>query len=116
MSEEAGRRQARAMDIPGFHLTPFIRDIPKTKGSWGWVFAGDLAQDDDGYLWADGDSHPRFTLDSANRVAMAWSEDGLVVWVDPASLARIGRVEGEVERSRWIPVSAVLTERPVYAR
>ena len=112
------RNQARAMDLPGYSCPPFVRDIPTHAGTWGWIHAFSIVQDDHGYLWADGQVKPKSSLSGDNgghRALVAWSEAGLSVWVDPDGYGSLQRLEGEVDTGRWVPVAALMAEAPGYA-
>ena len=112
------REQARAMDLPNYQCPPFVRDIPEHAGSWGWVSSRYIAQDDEGYLWADGEQAPLTSLTQNNgvRALLAWSEEGLAVWVDPNGYHALARIKGDAAQDGWIPVSVAMKECPLYAR
>lgn len=122
---------ARAFDLPGWPCPPRVRDIPNHVGSWGYVpcHAGQnagfdnkpgsprIVQDDLGYLWADGDEIPKFRAlngsDDGPGAILAWTEQGLGVYVHPKSLRYIGNISKlDMEPDRWIPIAVVLTEAP----
>lgn len=122
---------ARAFDLPGWPCPPRARDIPNHADSWGYVpcNAGQQArfdnkagsprivQDDLGYLWADGDAIPAFRTpresDDGPGAILAWTEQGLGVYVHLKSLRYIGNISKlDMEPDRWIPIAVVLTEMP----
>lgn len=122
---------ARAFDLPGWPCPPRVRDIPSHPGSWGYVpcdaghaapFANKagcprIVQDDLGHLWADGDAIPAFSVlveshDGPGAI-VAWTEQGLGVYVHPKSLRYIGNISRlDMEPGRWIPIAVVLAEQP----
>lgn len=112
---------ARAFDLPGWPCPPRVRDIPNHENSWGWVPCQPghrgIYQDELGYLWADGNMVPEFqTLDDSHGypgAIVAWTEQGLAVFVHPKSLRYIGSISKlDMEPDRWIPIAVVLTEAP----
>lgn len=116
---------ARAFDLPGWPCPPRVRDIPNHENSWGWVPCQDaicaVFQDELGYLWADGNMIPQFqTLNDKNYVPgaiLAWTEQGLGVYVHPKSLRHIGSISKlDMEPDRWIPIATVLAEPPKEAQ
>lgn len=116
---------ARAFDLPGWPCPPRVRDIPNHKDSWGWVpcqsVTNGVYQDELGYLWADGNMVPEFrTLNDSNQVPgaiLAWTEQGLGVYVHPKSLRFIGNISKlDMEPDRWIPIATVLTAPPKEAQ
>jgi hypothetical protein len=118
MTTVTDRKQARAMDLPSFSTPPFVRDIRTHAGSWGWVFPQHIAQDDAGYLWADGAASPKATApgnSSGHCALLAWSANGLSAWVDPRGYGGLGRISGAVDETKWVPVVEVLTDLPPYA-
>lgn len=115
---------ARAFDLPGWPCPPRVRDIASTKNSWGLVHVGTfsgIAQDEIGYLWADGDFVPRFAL-ADNVIAdpgavLCWTESGLGVWVHPKSLASLPSMSRlDMGTERWVPIATVLRELPDFVR
>jgi hypothetical protein len=112
---------ARAFDLPGWLCPPRVRDIPNHEDSWGWVpcqvSANGIYQDELGYLWADGNMVPTFRTLNGNSecpgAILAWTEQGLGVYVHPKSLRYIGSISKlDMEPDRWIPIAAVLAEPP----
>jgi hypothetical protein len=119
--DDPGASHARASDLPGWPCPPRVRDIPQHGDSWGWVavatFGGSVAQDELGYLWADGAAVPRFktpdpTSESPGAV-LVWTERGLGVWVHPKSFVCLPNVSRlDMEPDRWVPIAVVLPELP----
>jgi len=116
---------ARAFDLPGWPCPPRVRDIPNHEGSWGWVpcqhSINGIYQDELGYLWADGNMVPEFrTFNSSYDcpgAILAWTEQGLGVYVHPKSLRYIGNISKlDMEPDRWIPIAVVLTDAPKEAQ
>lgn len=130
---------ARAFDLPGWPCPPRVRDIPNHVGSWGYVpchmlqqsdysvraHSPRIAQDELGFLWADGDVIPQFrTVDpapgadiNATGAILAWTERGLGVYVHSKSLQYIGSISKlDMEPDRWIPIAVALAEIPKEAR
>jgi len=126
---------ARAFDLPGWPCPPRVRDIPNHENSWGYVpcHAGQnsayadknhcprIAQDDLGYLWADGNAIPAFQALEGHAdgpgAILAWTEQGLGVYVHPKSLRYIGNISKlDMEPDRWIPIAVVLTDAPKEAQ
>jgi hypothetical protein len=118
-------RHARVTDLPGYLTPATVAEVPAFPNSYGfvWVPGGILfslavpgiAQDADGKLWAN----PRAPLmsarpsDDATWAAVAWTEDGLGVYVPPqtySALARNRRTDNLVEG--WVPVVEVLASAP----
>jgi hypothetical protein len=125
----AQQPHARAFDLPGWPCPPRVRDIPHHQESWGWVFvsAGSkpvIAQDEMGYLWADGTAIPRFQLppksDNNPGAILCWTECGLGVWVHPKSLRSIGDINISTlldsEPDRWVPIAVALHELPAFIK
>ena len=115
------RKQARAMDLPGYPCPPSVRDIPNHAGSWGWVTSSNVAQDDRGYLWVKAGATPKIALHDDNggrRALVAWSETGLSLWVDPRGYVSLDRVRGDTEEMEldWVPVAVVLKEQPGFTQ
>ena len=122
MSTDNGNtRHARAFDLPGWPCPPRVRDIPGTERSWGWVpmsagtFA--VAQDELGYLWADGNYVPQFRLPCDTYVqsgaVLCWIPHGLGAWIHSNSfcmLASVSRLDMIPER--WVPITEALAELP----
>jgi len=116
---------ARAFDLPGWPCPPRVRDIPSHENSWGWVpcqsVTSGVYQDELGYLWADGNMVPEFrTLENSSATPgaiLAWTEQGLGVYVHPKSLRYIGSISKlDMEPDRWIPIAAVLMDAPKEAQ
>ena len=110
---------ARAFDLPGWPCSPRVRDIPTTPDSWGWVPVGSfgaVAQDELGFLWADGNVAPKYRLpknsDETPGALIYWTERGLGLWVHPKSLAYLRDISRLDEPDRWMPVATVLPNRP----
>jgi hypothetical protein len=117
---------ARVFDLPGWPCPPRVRDIPKHEESWGWVpvvpsSLGAIAQDEMGYLWADGDAVPQFRLPDqswdAPGAVVCWTAQGIGVWVHPKSLSWIGSISQlDMEQDRWVPVAVALAELPPFVK
>jgi hypothetical protein len=116
MQHMTDRKQARAMDLPDYPCPPFVRDIPNHAGSWGWVNGFSIVQDDDGYLWADGNATPLPVkkVPWATQVLLAWSDVGLTLYAPPESYQYLKRITGELDRAKWIPVARVMKEPPTF--
>lgn len=125
MTHMNGTPHARAFDLPGWPCPPRVRDIPNHKGSWGWVpcqpGANGIVQDELGYLWGDGNMVPKFQAFSDSShfpgAILAWTEQGLGVYVHPKSLQHVGDISKlDMEPDRWVPIAAVLVEPPKEAQ
>ena len=111
---------ARAVDLPGWPCPPRVRDIPTTAGSWGHVtidpIHGAVAQDELGYLWADGAHVPRYRhpqdSDGSPGGVVCWTERGLGLWVHPKSMQYLRDISRLDDPDRWIPVATVLPDLP----
>ncbi len=111
---------ARAFDLPGWPCPPRVRDIPTTPESWGWVpvvpETGAVAQDELGFLWADGNAVPKYRLPKDSDVLpgalVCWTERGLGVWVHPKSLPHLRNISRLDDPDRWVPVAVVLPNLP----
>lgn len=108
---------ARTSDLPGWPCPPRVRDMPKTPKSWGYVPIGSfhsIVQDEQGYLWADGDRVPMpIHNGEASYALLVWTEQGLAVFIDPRGYGRLPfRSLLDDEPERWIPIVAVLAEPP----
>ncbi len=92
------RKQARTMDLPDYPSPPTIRDIPAHAGSWGWVGPGYVAQDRDGYLWVEGAGTPRPQPRAPQdlQALVAWTEDGIALYMPRRAYDLIRLIEGEV--------------------
>ena len=119
---------ARASDLPGWPCPPRVRDIASHQDSWGYVAVTDIgkdsytiAQDELGYLWANGNTVPRFNLpneDWANPGAIVcWTPDGLGVWVHPKSLRCIASISRlDMEQDKWVPIAVALSGLPPFVK
>lgn len=120
---------ARAFDLPGWPCPSRVRDIAGRENSWGWVpcdighagSAARIAQDDLGYLWADGSAIPAFRVkDHTIRAAGAvlfWTESGLGVYVYPDSLPFIGSISLlDMELDRWVPIAVAAADLPEFVK
>lgn len=109
----ARKQQARITDLPGYHLTMSVEEIPDRPGSWGWINSGYVGRDAVGYLWVIASAVPqaqpgvpqeRFSL-------VQWSEDGVALYMPPESYGLIKTIT-ETGREDYIPIAEVLTEVP----
>ncbi len=119
---------ARAFDLPGWPCPPRVRDITNHEDSWGHVTVVDvgrdrftIAQDELGYLWANGDTVPRFGFPNDNwanpGAIVCWTPDGLGVWVHPKSLRYIASISRlDMEQDKWVPVAVALQELPPFVK
>ena len=119
---------ARAFDLPGWPCPPRVRDITNHQDSWGWVAITDIgkdhitvAQDELGYLWANGETIPRFRLpnetDANPGAIVCWTPDGLGLWVHPRSLGRLASISRlDMEQDKWLPVAHALSELPPFVK
>jgi hypothetical protein len=118
---------ARAFDLPGWPCPPRVRDIPHHQDSWGWARTspygdtGVVAQDELGYLWADGQAVPQFRLPDNNYVnpgaVLFWTETGLGAYVHPQSLQHLRSVSRlDMDPDRWVPIAVVSAEIPPSAK
>lgn len=113
---------ARVTDLPGWTCPPYVRDISNCRDTWGKVhidLLGDIAQDQRGYLWADGEATPANFLpqDSWDNpgAVVCWTETGLGLWVHPKSRLRFRTITPwDVRSGQWVPVAVVLTELPSF--
>jgi hypothetical protein len=117
---------ARAFDLPGWPCPPRVRDVPACEGSWGMVDVINhsnrqlvaLAQDELGFLWANGDIVPKFRLPNDHDLGspgavVCWTPEGLGLWVHPKSLAHLPSISRlDMDQDRWIPVAVALSELP----
>ena len=78
--------------------------------------AGAVAQDELGFLWADGNAAPKYRLpndaDASSGALVCWTERGLGLWVHPKSLAYLRDISRLDDVDRWIPVATVLPNLP----
>lgn len=115
---------ARAFDLPGWPCPPRVRDIPNHHESWGWVAVHArkfIAQDELGYLWADGAVIPEFRLPVDNHdspgAVVCWTEHGLGVWIHAKSLKDLPIVSRlDMEPDRWVPIAVALHEPPAFVK
>jgi hypothetical protein len=124
---------ARAFDLPNWPTPPRVRDIPTTPGSWGAVRAcatepgaagaGAVYQDEDGMLWADGQTVPQFKKFAQVELQwgayLYWTEHGLGLYLPFEAYPNMGKLPSEAlaaEPARWIPVAVVAQELPEFAR
>jgi hypothetical protein len=107
------RKQARAMDLPGYPCPPTLGQIATHAGSWGWFWASArVGQDLNGDLWVDSVAN----LSPKRRDALAtWTEDGIALFVPPSSYGQIVTIQGALESARWVPVASILKEPPAYS-
>lgn len=113
---------ARAFDIPGWPCPPRVRDIPNQQESWGRIrviAAGklELAQDELGYLWVNGNAVPQFDPDGTGGAIVYWTEAGIGLWVPAVSaeyLASVSRLD--MDPDEWLPVREVAAERPAFIK
>ena len=111
---------ARAVDLPGWPCPPRVRDIPATPDSWGWVHVlpetGAVAQDELGFLWADGNVAPKYRLptdtDAMPGALVCWTERGLGLWVPSRFMQYLRDISRLDEPDRWVPVATVLPNLP----
>lgn len=122
-------KHAKATDLPEWPCPPRVRDIPHNENSWGWVMvitsqsSPPIAQDEMGYLWADGAVVPAFRLPhdawDSPGVVLCWTEHGLGAWVHPKSSRHIGaisRLDVRRDPDRWVPIAVVLHELPAFVK
>jgi len=76
-----------------------------------------VAQDELGYLWADGNYVPQFRLPCDTYVqsgaVLCWIPHGLGAWIHSNSfcmLASVSRLDMTPER--WVPITEALAELP----
>ena len=111
---------AQAFDLPGWPCPPRVRDISTTRDSWGWVPVlsrdGAVAQDELGYLWADGTVAPKYRrpndADASPGALVCWTEAGLGLWVHPQSLQYLRDISRLDDPDRWVSVAMVLPNPP----
>jgi hypothetical protein len=123
MDRMTDRKQARAMDLPGYPCPPSLSAVPAHAGSWGWFSAGAtgqinavVAQDTSGYLWARSSTHlsPQAPA-GLKAVALAvWTEDGLGLYLAPEAYRYVYRVDN-IDELEWTPVAVVVKEPPAFA-
>lgn len=106
---------ARAFDLPGWPCPPRVRDIVNTPNSWGWVYMTlfsaehGIIQDDLGRLWAAGDNIPRPERNGNNTAQLAWTPNGLGVYVPQECYGNLP--DGsmlEAIPDQWLPIAVVL--------
>ena len=107
---------ARALDLPGWPCPPRVRDIVNTPNSWGWVFMNvsnpgpGVIQDDLGKLWASGDGVPRPDKLGANTAQLAWTPNGLGIYVPRECYHNLPSASMlDAIPDHWIPIATVLT-------
>lgn len=112
---------ARAFDIPGWPCPPRVRDIPNTPNSWGMVrvHPTTIATDELRYLWANGDTDPRYDIPNdlhANPGAILyWTESGLGLWIHPNSLSCLRSIsQPDMTPDQWLPIAQVASQRPPF--
>jgi len=114
---------ARAFDLPGWPCPPRVRDIPLTPESWGWVLVlprvGAVAQDELGFLWADGNAVPKYRqpkdADASPGALVSWTEQCLGLWVHPKSFEYLRDISRLDDPDRWVPVMVLLPKFPGFA-
>lgn len=117
-------RHASVTDLPGYMTPATVAEILDFPGSYGfvWINGGILAftpsgiaQGEDGKLWANPkallmDEQP---VDSKSWAAVAWTENGLGVFVPKCSYRAVAhRRLASTALEGWIPVVEVLTSVP----
>lgn len=117
---------ARAFDLPGWPCPPRLRDIPHHEESWGLIPVipydwGVVAQDEIGYLWADGAAVPVFKIpseaDENPGAVVCWTKHGLGIWVHPKSLQYLRAISRlDMEQARWVPIAVALPELPPFVK
>lgn len=115
---------ARTSDIPGWTCPPRVRDIPQHENSWGWVTIRDntysiIVQDEQGYLWVDGDATLRSGLPDygPDRAVLCWTEQGLGVYVFPGTQVVPVVCQADLERLPGrMPIAVVLPELPAHVK
>jgi len=117
------RKQARAMDLPGYPCPPSLGHVPAHAGSWGWLVCAAtdqhtaaVAQDSNGYLWARSSTHlsPQVPVGYKSVALAIWTEDGLGLYVAQESYKNIYCVD-QLDEMEWTPVAVVVKEPPAYA-
>ncbi|MFJ2279206.1 hypothetical protein ACIOEZ_34220 [Streptomyces sp. NPDC087866] len=113
----SGRKQARAMDLPDFPSPPSVSEIVTHAGSWGWVNSGHVAQDSSGYLWVEGKASPSPAARHPQELQalVAWSEEGLVLYLPRTAYQHIRSLHGDIDEAAWVPIVGVMKECPGYA-
>ena len=118
---------ARAFGLPGWPCPPRVRDIPNHQDSWGFIRVstepGNLtvAVDDLGYLWANGDTVPKFRVPvdshSIPGALVCWTPDGLGLWVHPKSMEYLPSISRlDMQADQWVPIAVALADPPPQAR
>lgn len=85
------------------------------------VPARNLAQDDLGYLWVNGDTVPRFTVPDDSwedpGAVVFWTETGVGLWVHPKSLRHLHSISRlDMKPDQWLPVNEVAREMPPFVK
>jgi hypothetical protein len=123
MNPMTDRKQARAMDLPGYPCPPSLREIANHAGSWGWFNTVGMpgrpviARDADGYLWARSDEElsPERETRGAVPALAVWTEEGVALFVPREAYKYLRNIASPADELEWTPIAAVLTEPPGYA-